>query len=288
GNHGEDCKEIYYYLDCTPTHSYQRMLYRYPQQAYPYSRLANHGRGQLDPELEITETGVFDDSRYFDVEVEYAKADPNDILMLVTVHNRGDSPAAIDVLPQIWFRNTWSWRSGVKKPKLSGGGEGRVYIEHLQLPLMRMVFDHAPAVLFCENETNGRRLFGMDEKGYFKDGINDFVVNGDRNAINPHRVGTKAAAHYRREVPAHGSVRVRARLAPDETDPGFDDFDEIMRRRREEADEFYEAIGVDVAEGDQRLVQRQALAGMLWTKQFYHLDMRTWLKGDETQPPPPA
>ena len=288
GNHGEDCKEIYYYLDCTPTHSYQRMIYRYPQAAYPYSRLVNHGRGQLDPELEITDTGVFDDSRYFDVEVEYAKAEPNDILMLVTVHNRGDAPAAIDILPQVWFRNTWSWQPGGKKPKLSGGSGGRIYLAHLHHPPMQMVFDGDPTLLFCENETNGRRLFGMDVKGYFKDGINDFIVGGNREAINPKRVGTKAAAHYRREVPAGGSVTVRARLASDEFNPGFGDFDAVMQRRRDEADEFYAAIGVDVAEGDPRLVQRQALAGMLWSKQFYHLDMRTWLKGDPTQPPPPA
>jgi len=150
------------------------------------------------------------------------------------------------------------------------------------------VFDGDPTLLFCENETNGRRLFGMDVKGYFKDGINDFIVGGNREAINPKRVGTKAAAHYRREVPAGGSVTVRARLASDEFNPGFGDFDAVMQRRRDEADEFYAAIGVDVAEGDPRLVQRQALAGMLWSKQFYHLDMRTWLKGDPTQPPPPA
>ena len=290
GNHGEDCKEIYYYLDCTPTHSYQRMIYRYPQAPYPYGQLVeeNRRRGSHDPEFEITDTGVFDDSRYFDVEVEYAKADPNDILMLVTVHNRGDAPAAIDILPQIWFRNTWAWRPGVKKPKLSGGSGSRIYIEHMHLPPMRIAFDAAPALLFCDNETNGRRLFGMDVKGYFKDGINDFVVGGNRDAVNPKRVGTKAAAHYRREVPPGGSVSIRVRMASDEADPGFGDFDAVMQRRRDEADEFYAAIGVDVAEGDPRLVQRQAVAGMLWSKQFYHLDMRTWLKGDPNQPPPPA
>jgi mannosylglycerate hydrolase MGH1-like protein len=289
GNHGEDCKEVYYYLDCTPTHSYQRMLYRYPQQAYPYSRLVSHGRGSHDPELEITDTGVFDNSRYFDVEIEYAKAESNDILMLVTVHNRGEAPAPLHVLPQIWFRNIWSWRPGFKKPKLSAGAGARIYVQHhLMFTPMRLVFDGGPELLFCENETNSRRLFGMDVKGYFKDGINDFVVDGHRSAINPERVGTKAAAHYQLEVPAHGSVTVRARLAAEEKDPGFGDFDAVMQRRRDEADEFYDAIGVDVAEGDPRLVQRQALAGMLWTKQFYHLDMRTWLKGDSTQPPPPA
>jgi len=266
------------------------MIYRYPQQAYPYAQLGeeNRRRGSHDPEFEITDTGVFDNSRYFDVEVEYAKAATDDILMLVTVHNRADQAAPIDVLPQIWFRNIWSWRSGVKKPKLSGADGGRIYIQHFQLPPMKLVCDGAPALLFCDNETNGRRLFGMDSKGYFKDGINDFVVSGDRSAINPKRVGTKAAAHYHFEVPARGSMTVRVRLAPDETNPGFGDFDAVMQQRRDEADEFYDAIGVDVPEGDPRLVQRQAFAGMLWTKQFYHIDMRAWLTGDPGQPPPPA
>src|SRR4051794_4273575 len=208
--------------------------------------------------------------------------------MWSTVHTPANPPAAIDILPQIWFRNTWWWRAGGKKPKLSGGSGGRIYIEHLHLPPMQLVFEDDPTLLFCENETNGRRLYNTDAQGFFKDGINDFVVGGDRYAVNPKRVGTKAAAHFRREVPAGGSVTVRARLASDEFNPAFGDFDAIMDRRREEADEFYDAIGVDVPEGDPRLVQRQALAGMLWSKQFYHLDMRSWLKGDPTQPSPPA
>ncbi|HKM72069.1 MAG TPA: glucosidase [Stellaceae bacterium] len=287
GNHGEDVKEIYYYLDCTPTHSYQRMLYRYPQEAYPYSLLVeeNRRRGPHDPEFEITDTGVFENSRYFDVEVEYAKAEPDNILMLVTVHNRGSAPATIDILPHIWFRNLWSWSPISKKPRLVGVRGARIRVEHLHLPPMKLLCDGAPELLFCENETNSRRLFGLAGNGYFKDGINDFIVSGSRAAVNPYPVGTKAAAHYHFEVPARGSVAVRVRLQPDDDDSRFEDFDSVMKRRRHEADEFHEAISKDVADGDPRLVQRQALAGMLWTKQFYHIDMRVWLKGDPLQPP---
>jgi hypothetical protein len=290
GNHGEDVKEIYYYLDCTPTHSYQRMLYRYPQAAFPYARLVeeNQRRGLHDPEFEITDTDVFDDFRYFDVEVEYAKSTVDNILMLVTVHNRGDAPASIDVLPHLWFRNIWSWGGGGERPRLTGKEDAHIAIEHPELPTMKLLCDGRPALLFCENETNYRRLFGLDVTGYFKDGINDFVVAGDRDAVNPEKLGTKAAAHYRLHLPARASAAMRARLLLDDDNSGFEDFDAIMKIRRQEADEFYEAIGQDVAEGDARLVQRQALAGMLWTKQFYHIDMRVWLKGDPAQLPPPS
>jgi hypothetical protein len=290
GNHGEDAKEIYYYLDCTPTHSYQRMLYRYPQAAFPYARLVeeNQRRGPHDPEFEITDTGIFDDFRYFDVEVEYAKSSVDNILMLVTAHNRADVPASIDVLPHLWFRNIWSWDGVGVRPRLSGQQDGRIAIEHPELPPMKLLCDGKPALLFCENETNFRRLFGFNVTGYFKDGINDFVVAGDLGATNPEKFGTKAAALYRLQLPARASAAVRVRLFPDDDDSCFEDFDAVMKSRRQEADEFYEAIGQDVAAGDARLIQRQALAGMLWNKQFYHIDMRIWLKGDPTQPPPPS
>jgi len=289
GNHGEDVKEIYYYLDCTPTHSYQRMLYRYPQAAFPYSQLVEETRrrGQYDPEFEITDTAVFDDFRYFDVEVEYAKSGVDNILMLVTVHNRAGTPARIDVLPHLWFRNIWSWNGAARRPLLTGEAEARIAIEHADLPPMKLLCDGNPALLFCENETNFRRLFGFNETGYFKDGINDFVVAGDRGAVNPGKFGTKAAAHYRLHLPARGSAAVRVRLLCRDDASRFDDFDAVIKRRRQEADEFYEAIGQDVAPGDAHLVQRQALAGMLWSKQFYYIDMRAWLKGDPGQPPPP-
>jgi hypothetical protein len=290
GNHGEDVKEIYYYLDCTPTHSYQRMLYRYPQAAFPYSQLIaeNRRRGRHDPEHEITDTGVFDDFRYFDVEVEYAKAGIDNILMMVTVHNRADTPASLHVLPHLWFRNIWSWDGTTERPRLNGKEDARIAIEHPDLPPMKLLCDGKPALLFCENETNVRRLFGVNAIGFFKDGINDFVVAGNRDAVNPEKFGTKAAAHYLLQVPAQASAVVRARLLLGEEDHSFDDFDAVMESRHQEADEYYEAIGRDVQAGDARLVQRQALAGMLWTKQFYHIDMRVWLKGDPAQLPPPS
>jgi hypothetical protein len=290
GNHGEDVKEIYYYLDCTPTHSYQRMLYRYPQAPFPYSQLVeeNRRRGPHDPEFEITDTGVFDDYRYFDIEVEYAKSGVNNILMLVTAYNRGDAPASLDVLPHLWFRNIWSWGAAVERPRLTGEECSRIAIEHPELPSMKLLGDGKPALLFCENESNFHRLFGCNATGYFKDGINDFIVAGDQAAVNPERFGTKAAAHYRLQIPAQASAAVRVRLIGNDDDCSFEDFDAVMKIRRREADEYYEAIGQDVAPGDARLVQRQALAGMLWNKQFYHIDMRVWLKGDPGQPPPPS
>jgi hypothetical protein len=288
GNHGEDVKEIYYYLDCTPTHSYQRMLYRYPQATFPYSQLVeeNRRRGRHDPEFEITDTGVFDSFRYFDVEVEYAKSDVDNILLLVTVHNRADAPASIDVLPQLWFRNVWSWDGTAERPRLRGDEEARIAIEHPNLPPMKLLCDGEPALLFCENETNLRRLFGRAATGFFKDGINDFVVAGNRGAVNPEKFGTKAAAHYQLQVPAQASVAVRLRLLCDEEESRFEDFDAVMKSRRQEADEYYNAVGQDVPAGDARLVQRRALAGMLWTKQFYHIDMRVWLNGDPARPSP--
>jgi hypothetical protein len=288
GNHGEDVKEIYYYLDCTPTHSYQRMLYRYPQATFPYSQLIeeNRRRGRQDPEFEITDTGVFDFFRYFDVEVEYAKSGVDNILLLVTVHNRADAPASIHVLPQLWFRNIWSWDGAAEKPRLRVDEEARIAIEHANLPSMKLLCDGDPALLFCENETNLPRLFGCAVTGYFKDGINDFVVAGYRSAVNPGKCGTKAAAHYQLQVPAQASAAVRVRLLCDDEETRFEDFDAVMKSRRQEADEYYNAISQDVAAGDACLVQRRALAGMLWTKQFYHIDMRSWLEGDPALPSP--
>src|SRR5215813_6754135 len=265
GNHGEDVKEIYYYLDCTPTHSYQRMLYRYPQATFPYSQLVeeNRRRGRHDPEFDITDTGVFDSSRYFDVEVEYAKSGIDNILMLVTVHNRADTPASIKVLPQLWFRNIWSWDGVAERPRLREDEEACIAIEHTNLSSMKLLCDGEPALMFCENETNLRR-FGCVATGYFKDGINDFVVAGDRGAVNPGNFGTKAAAHYDLQVPAQASAAVRVRLLCDHEETCFEDFEAVMKSRRQEADEYYNAIGRDVSAGDARLVQRRALSGMLW------------------------
>ncbi|HJU15181.1 MAG TPA: glucosidase [Stellaceae bacterium] len=290
GNHGEDVKELYYYLDATPTHSYMRMLYKYPQAAFPYSELVeeNRRRGMAEPEFELIETGVFADNRYFDVEIEYAKADPDDILMQITVHNRAAEAAVLHVLPQLWARNTWAWKPGSPKPHLQAGADGAIIAEHPQLGALRLLCEGRPDLLFCDNETNVRRLWGMNSAcGFFKDGINDYVVRGDRAAVNPERVGTKAAAHYRFDLAAGESARLRLRLTRTETAATLADFDPVMRRRQEEADEFYAALQCDIADPDARLVQRQALSGMLWSKQFYYFDIPEWLDGDPGQPPPP-
>ncbi|MGH7045721.1 MAG: MGH1-like glycoside hydrolase domain-containing protein, partial [Stellaceae bacterium] len=232
--------------------------------------------------------GVFADNRYFDVEIEYAKADADDILMQVTVHNRADSDAPLHVLPQLWARNIWSWRPDSMKPRILTRGGGSVSIDHSLLPAMHLLCDGQPEFLFCENETNVRRLWGTDAPGqYFKDGINDYVVHGDHEAVNPARLGTKVAAHYRLALPSHGTARLRLRLAPDGAGASFDDFDNVMHRRRDEADEFYAALQQHIDDPDARLVQRQAFAGMLWTKQFYYYDIPEWLDGDALQPPPP-
>jgi hypothetical protein len=290
GNHGEDVKELYYYLDATPSHSWMRMLYKYPHWAFPYAQLVeeNRRRGSSDPEFEVLDTGVFDGDRYFDVEVTYAKAAPDDILMEVVVANRGGARAAVHLLPQLWARNIWSWKPGVEKPVLRRDGATEIVARHPQMPSMRLVCDGAPELLFCDNESNAGRLWGQAGRGYFKDGINDCVVNGRQDAVNPDGIGTKAAAHYRLALGTGESARLRLRFRPDQTMGGLDDFDAIMALRRNEADEFYGALQADVPEGDARLVQRQALAGMLWSKQFYYFDIPEWLRGDALQPDPPA
>jgi Mannosylglycerate hydrolase MGH1-like glycoside hydrolase domain len=290
GNHGEDVKELYYYLDGTPTHSYMRMLYKYPQAAYPYNWLVteNRRRGMAEPEFELLDTGIFEDGRYFDVEIEYAKGGVDDILMQLTVHNRGPEPAPLHLLPQLWARNTWSWKRGAIKPRLAAREDDSITVDHPELPAMRLFCEGEPELLFCENESNPRRLWGLEVEGYFKDGINDRIVLGERGAVNPARVGTKLAAHYQAVIPPGGTLRRRLRLTLDDGAAGLGGFDRVMRARRAEADEFYAGLQHDIADPDARLVQRQALAGMLWSKQFYYYDVPEWLTGDPGQPPPPA
>ena len=289
GNHGEDVKELYYYLDATPSHSWMRMLYKYPQATFPYAQLVeeNRRRGTGDPEFELLDTGVFDDDRYFDVEVTYAKAAPDDILMEIVATNRGSKTAVLHILPQLWFRNIWSWKPGIEKPLLRRTGDAEISVMHPQIPAMRLICDGAQELLFCDNESNANRLWGQDVSGFFKDGINDCVVDGRREAVNPDRAGTKSAAHYRFTVAGGEAARVRLRLRPEEAGAGLDDFDQVMALRRAEADEFYAALQIDVPNADARLVQRQALAGMLWSKQFYYFDIPEWLGGDPLQPDPP-
>ncbi|HYM71408.1 MAG TPA: glucosidase, partial [Stellaceae bacterium] len=287
GNHGEDVKELYYHLDGTPTHSYNRMLYKYPHAAFPYTQLVeeNRGRGQNDPEFELIDTGVFDGNRYFDVEIEYAKGAPDDILCQITVTNRGPDAATIHVLPQLWARNIWSWSPIPQRPLLSLHTDGSVTAVHSNLPLMRFTCEGDPELLFCENDTNPRREFGVAGTGFFKDGIDECVVHGNRAAVNPDHTGTKVAAHYVAELKPGGEARFRVRLMGIEQGGSFAS---VMSHRRAEADEFYEAVQHDIADPDARKVQRQAFAGLLWSKQFYFLDIREWLRGDPLQPPPPA
>ncbi len=291
GNHGEDVKELYYYLDATPSCSYARMLYKYPQAAFPYQQLIdeNHRRGLNDPEFELIDTGIFADDRYFDVFVEYAKADPNDVLMRITVHNRGTDAAALVLLPQIWFRNTWSWGRDSAKPLLSQESPTRLQAQHSTLGTLHLDFDPPQGFLFCENETNVHRVFGSgDAKGYFKDAFHDYVIDGAKDAVNPEQRGTKAAALYRFNLAGHASATLRLRLRLDQTQTdAFAGFEQAFTDRIREADEFYAAVHAGLDNEDARRVQRQALAGMLWNRQCYHYNVFDWLQGDPGQPAPP-
>jgi hypothetical protein len=291
GNHGEDVKEYYYYLDSTPTHSYMKMLYKYPQAEFPYGWLVeeNRRRGKGQPEFELVDTGIFNDDRYFDVFVEYAKASPEDVLLKITIHNRGPEDAPLYVLPQAWFRNTWSWGYDDHKPVMYAIRENVIQAEHHGLGRRRWIyFDGCDELLFCENETNTRRLYKYDGADRFcKDGINEYVVRGNREAVNPEQRGTKAAALYKLKVPAGGSVSVRVRLSDELDERPFSNFENVFARRATEADEFYDELQSGITNNDAKEVQRQAFAGMLWSKQFFYYDVRQWLNGDPGQPAPP-
>jgi hypothetical protein len=307
-NHGEDVKEYYFYLDSTPTHSYMKFLYKYPQAPYPYEELIreNRARGTQAPEFELLDTGVFDEDRYFDVFVEYAKAGPEDVVVRVEAFNRGPEDAALHLLPQLWFRNTWAWWPEARpEPSITLGpsGPGFTSLEatdagHVpglsfdyRLGTRRLYAEAGGLPLFTFNETNNPRVWGAQarsRKPYVKDAFHRHVVGGERAAVNPAPEGTKACLHYADlNVPAGGSVVVRLRLTDESLGEPLRDADEIVARRRQEADEFYEELHPPKATEDERLVQRQALAGMLWTKQIYLYDVNVWLDGDDTASPPP-
>jgi hypothetical protein len=290
GNHGEDVKECYYYLDSTPTHSYMKMLYKYPQCEFPYGRLVeeNRRRGKGMPEYELTDTGAFDEDRYFDIFIEYAKNSPDDVLARITVHNRCSEAATIHLLPQVWFRNTWSWGGDSHKPRMSALGSNAIQINHQGLGKRYWVyFAGSPELLFCENETNVRRLYGVEGvAGPFKDAINHHVVH-NLPSVNSTKEGTKAAAWYRVSVPAGKSSTFYARLSDVLLDSPFDNAERIFLERELEADAFFGELQAGITAADARAVQRQAIAGMLWSKQFYYIDITQWLKGDPGQPPPP-
>jgi hypothetical protein len=287
GNHGEDVKEQYFYLDATPTHSYLKMLYKYPHAEFPYGNLVRHGRNALQPELELHELGVFDGGRYFDVFIEYAKAEPNDILCQITVHNRGPETARLRVLPQAWFRNTWSFEPELPRPELMGVAPGTVRLEHHALSTFQLYFEGDAELLFTENESNARRLWGLDASGPFKDAFHEYVVGGRREALAQTARGTKVAAHYRLELPPGGQQVLRYRLSKASLSEPFRDFAQIWAARMQEADAFYAELQADIEDPDARLVQRQAFAGMIWSKQYYGYDLRRWLLGDPNQPAPP-
>jgi hypothetical protein len=294
GNHGEDVKDYYFYLDSTPTHSYMRALYKYPQAAFPYAAVVdeNRQRDRRAPEYELIETGVFDGDRYFDVTVEYAKATTEDVLVRISVANRGPEAAEVHLLPTLWYRNTWSWQAGAPRPRLRVVmGQASIEADHAELGRRWLHCEGDPALLFTENETNATRLWGAPNASpYVKDGINDYVVEDRKDAVNPDGAGTKAAAHYRLTIPAAGTATVRLRLTPS-PEPARAlgrEFDGLFTRRIREADEFYSTVIPASLSADARRVMRQACAGLLWSKQFFHYDVRRWLEGDPAGPPPPA
>ncbi|HKB84648.1 MAG TPA: hypothetical protein VKD08_00640, partial [Ignavibacteriaceae bacterium] len=290
GNHGEDVKEYYYYLDNTPVHSYMKMLYKYPQNEYPYFNLVDENRkkGRSEPEYELADTGIFDENKYFDIFIEYCKNTAEDILIRITAHNRGKQKAEINILPQIWFRNTWSWGYDDYKPKISLNNHHVIHAQHKYLGNFNLYCEDNCDFLFCENETNIKKLYGIaNPGGYFKDGINDYIVDNKKDAINPQKYGTKAAANYKIAVLNEQPETIRLRLTRSTLNDAFGNFDKIFDNRMKDADEFYSALQYNLENEDERNIQRQAFAGMLWNKQFYFYDVSLWLKGDPKQPAPP-
>jgi len=290
GNHGEDVKEIYYYLDSTPTHSYMKMLYKYPQSEYPYQALLDENlrRGKNDPEYELIDTGIFDEDRYFDIFIEYGKQDVEDIVAVATIHNRGPEESTIWVMPTFWFRKTWYTGHEPFMPKLSKRTNNSIKAFNPKSGNFNIAFDGNPEIKFCNNETNRERLYGIsNERNYLKDGINDYVISGDESTVNPGDFGTKAAAIYKITIPAGGSHQVKLRLQHQVEDNPLDCCDTCIQARIDDADEFYNALQERVTDEDLRRIQRQAWAGMLWSKQFYYYDVERWLEGDPGRYVPP-
>ncbi len=290
GNHGEDVKECYFYLDSTPTHSWMRFLYKYPQAEFPYDRLVqeNRHRDRNAAEFELTDTGVFHEDRYFDVFADYAKASCEDLLIRVTVVNHGPEAAEFHLLPTVWFRNTWSWGFPASKPSMQVASDGLIQLLEPTYGVRWLAVDGTPEFLFTENETNTQRMYGVaNSSPYVKDGFEEYVVHGRREAVNPARTGTKAAAYYRMTIPAGGWATVQLRLAERmPADPFGAEFDRIQDQRLEEADEFYAKIAPKELSDDAHNVMRQAFGGLFWSKQFYHYVVRDWLIGDPAFPPP--
>lgn len=290
-NHGEDVKEIYFYQDSTPTHSYQKMLYKYPQGIFPYEKLVKESkkRTRLEPEYELLDTGIFDKDAYFDISIEYAKADEQDLLIKVTVENRSKVAAPITVLPTIWFRNTWCWGydNYKHKPILTGIGNSFIEVNHRLVGRYKLYAENADEFLFCDNETNFERLYDSPNlTNYTKDGINDYIINKRKDAVNPNKIGTKAAIKYDDVIPANDKKVYRMRFSNQTPSEPFKDFDTLFEKRIIEADEFYATLQKGIEEENLKSVQRQAYAGMLWTKQWYYYNVFEWIKGDPSMPKP--
>jgi len=295
GNHGEDVKEYYFYLDSTPTHSYMKYLYKYPQAEFPYAQLVaeNRRRNKSQPEFELMDTGIFKEDRYFDVFVEYAKAGVDDVLIKISVTNRGPEAATLRLLPTVWFRNTWSWGSADRRPELRQSRSNPnpvIELEHPQVGMRWLYCDDSPELLFTENETNAQRLWGLPNRTpHVKDSINDYIVHDMKSAVNPEKKGTKAASHYHLTLASGETAVVRLRLSDTsfQKNDAFRDFEAIVAGRLQEADEFYATVIPQELSEDAQNVMRQGFAGLLWSKQFYHYVVRNWLAGDPGQPTPP-
>jgi hypothetical protein len=290
GNHGEDVKEQFYYLDSSPTHSYMKMLYKYPQQAFPYEdiREENRRRSRLEPEYDIIDTGIFKDNAYFDIFIEYAKSSQEDILIKITAHNRFAEKAPLTILPTVWFRNRWSWGYHEKEAVMTKVNGTTVDINEKHLGQYHLYADRPSAWMFTENETNPNKLYNQnDQQTYFKDGFNEFIVEKNTAAINPEQFGTKAAAVYELEIEAGEAAVIQLRLSKSQISDPFFDFDDIFQERLTDTDEFYKDLQAGIASDDEKNIQRQALAGLLWNKQFYDYNVRKWLKGDPNSPQPP-
>jgi hypothetical protein len=291
GNHGEDVKEYYYYLDNTSSHSYMKMLYKYPKAEFPYSKLIeiNGHRGKKEKEFELIDTGIFDYNRYCDIFIEYAKNNPEDILIKITVFNRDTDTANLNIIPQLWYRNTWSRGYDDYRPVLKMGDNNCIEADHKQLGKYNLYCEENPEFLFCENDSNLRKLFNVsDAKGFYKDGINEYIVHQDLNAVNPQLTGTKVGLNYKISVSGQSFQTIRLRLSKTKEKLPFNRYDDIFFERIKETDAFYNEVLCKSEEEDVKRIQRQALAGLLWSKQFYYYDIQQWLDGDPGQPKPPS
>lgn len=288
GNHGEDVKEYYYYQDSTPTHSYMKMMYRYPHDEFPYNQLVTENKTRLrsEDEFDLIHSGVFDNNKFFDIYIEYSKNNEEDILIKIEVVNKYHEDKDLVVLPTVWYRNTWDWDHSSHKPSLYAITDNEIRLAHNDFGTYNLYLDQHPELLFCENETNTKQVFGQDNgKKYFKDGINNYIVDNEKIAVNPDRIGTKASGAYRINVAANNNYIIRLRLSKEKISNAFEQFDSIVTQRKSEADSFYNDLQAHIREDDLKNIQRQAYAGMMWSKQYYNFDVSKWLDGDEINPP---